>query len=104
MSIVLSGYKFDGPYGSTSSLKDQSGVYAILTPTDPTHSKVVDVGESATVKTRVENHDRKPCWQRHANRGQLRYAVYYTPRLQQAGRRTIEQKIRKQYRPPCGSQ
>jgi hypothetical protein len=60
MSIELSGYKFAGPYESTSSLKDRSGVYAILTPTSSTRYKVVDVGESATAKTRVENHDREP--------------------------------------------
>ena len=104
MTIELSGYKFSGPYGSTSSLEDRSGVYAILTPTSATHYKVIDVGESATVKTRVENHDRKPCWRRHANSGRISYAVYYTPRLQQTGRKEIEQKIRKQYNPPCGSQ
>lgn len=104
MSIELSGYKFAGPYSSASSLEDRSGVYAILTPTDATHYKVVDVGESTMVKTRVENHDREPCWRRHANSGGLRYAVYYTPRLQQAGRRAIEQKVRQQYRPPCGAQ
>ena len=104
MSITLSGYQFADPYKTTSSLEDQSGVYAILTPTDATHYKVVDVGESAEVKTRVENHDRRPCWQRNANSGELRYAVRYTPGLHQAGRKAIEQKIRRQYRPPCGSQ
>ncbi len=102
MSIEISGYKFDGPYGSTSSLEDRSGVYSILTPTDSTHYKVIDVGESATVKTRVENHNRESCWRRNTNSGGLRYAVHYTPRLQQAGRRAIEQEIRQRYHPPCG--
>jgi hypothetical protein len=104
MSITLAGYKFDGPYKATSSLNDRSGVYAILTPTSASRYKVVDVGESATVKSRVENHDRKPCWQRNANSGGLYYAAHYTPGLQQAGRKAIEQKIRQQYNPPCGSQ
>lgn len=104
MSIELSGYKFAGPYRSASALENRSGVYAILTPTSSTRYKVVDVGESATVKTRVENHDRQPCWRHHANGGDIRYAVYYTPGLQQAGRQAIEQKVREQYRPPCGAQ
>jgi hypothetical protein len=103
MSIQLSGYKFAGPFRSASSLEDRNGVYAILAPTDSTHYKVIDVGESATVKTRVESHDREPCWRQHANNGGLRYAVHYTFGLQQAGRRAIEQKIRKQYHPPCGA-
>jgi hypothetical protein len=104
MTIEIAGYKFAGVYSSTSSLEDRSGVYAILTPTDATHYKVIDVGESATVKSRVEDHSRKPCWRRNANSGGLRYAVHYTPRLQQAGRRVIEQEVRQKYRPPCGSQ
>jgi hypothetical protein len=104
MSIEIAGYKFAGSYNSTSSLEDRSGVYAVLIPTDATHYQVIDVGESATVKTRVENHDRKPCWQRRANSGGLRYAVYYTPGLQQAGRQAIEQKVRQQHRPPCGAE
>jgi hypothetical protein len=29
-------------------------------------------------------------------------AVLYTPHLQEAGRREIEQKIRDEYDPPCG--
>jgi hypothetical protein len=103
MSITLSSYKFDGPYKSAASLADRSGVYAILTPTTSSRYKIVDVGESAKVKTRVENHDRAPCWRRNANSGGLYYAVRYTPGLQQAGRQAIEQKIRKQYGPPCGS-
>lgn len=102
MSIEIAGYTFSGPYKSTSLLEDRSGVYTVLTPTDTTHYKVVDVGESAKVKTRVENHERKPCWQRNTTSDGLRYAVYYTPNLQQAGRKVIEQKIRYQYRPPCG--
>ncbi len=104
MSITLAGYKFNGPFKSTSSLEDKSGVYAILTPTNASRYKVVDVGESATVKSRVENHDRKSCWQRNASSGRLYYAVHYTPGLHQAGRKTIEQKVRQQYNPPCGSQ
>lgn len=103
MSITIAGYSFAGPYKSTAELEDRSGVYTILTPSDATHFNVLDVGESATVKTRVEGHDRKPYWLRNAIRGQIVYAVYYTPHLQQAGRKAVEIKIRQQYNPPCGS-
>jgi hypothetical protein len=102
MTIEISGYEFSGPFSDTSSLEDRSGVYAILTPTGNSKYKVVDVGESATVKTRVENHDRNPCWQRNANKGGIQCAAHYTPGLHQAGRRKIEQEIRDQYKPPCG--
>lgn len=101
--IELAGYRFQGPYTATSSLEDRSGVYAILTPTSANHYAIVDVGESASVKTRLENHDRKACWKRNATKEGLRYAVYYTPHLQQPGRKEIEQKVRDRYNPPCGS-
>jgi hypothetical protein len=102
MTITLAGYEFSGPFSSTSSLEDRGGVYAILTPTSSNQYKVLDVGESATVKTRVENHDRKPCWQRNANTGGVYYAAYYTPGMQDTDRQAIEQKIREKYDPPCG--
>ncbi|KKN21385.1 hypothetical protein LCGC14_0926020 [marine sediment metagenome] len=103
MNIKLDQYNFDGPYKSTASLEDRSGVYAVLTPTTNTRYKVVDVGESHQVKTRVENHDRQPCWRTNANSGGLYYAAHYTPGQQQPARQAIEEAIRRQYNPPCGS-
>ncbi len=90
MSIIMSGYEFD----DTSNLKDQSGVYVILTGDNRT---VVDVGESGEVKTRVENHDRKACWQ---NNGGTRVAVLYIDSV--PIRKNIADKVRQDYRPPCG--
>lgn len=100
MSITIGRYQFDGPYFSTTSLEDRSGVYAIIDRRNSV-DYLLDVGESATVRSRVETHDRQNCWQRHS-RGRLKVAVYYTPYLQQSGRREIEQEIRGQYSVPCG--
>lgn len=101
MSINIAGYSFDGPYSSADYLEDRSGVYAILCKKDNGDYNLVDVGESATVKSRVENHDRKSCWSRNCN-SSLSVAVLYTPYLQQSGRVEIEQKIRVQHDLPCG--
>ena len=101
MSIKITGYTFEGPYTYTSTLKNQSGVYAILTPISYSNYKVLDIGESATVKTRVESHDRVPCWKRYANNGKILYAVYYTD---ERNRKIIEQTIRKSEKPPCGDE
>lgn len=103
MSITIGKYKFEGPYPVTASLQDRSGVYAILDRKEGEHYDLLDVGESANVKTRIENHDRKNCWNRN-KKGTLYYAVYYTPNLQQSGRMEIEQEIRSQYKPPCGKE
>jgi len=103
MSIKIDKYDFEGPYSDTSSLEDRSGVYVILDYRDDGKHYVLDVGESAQVRTRVENHDRKDCWDLNRE-GNLRFAVHYTPGLQQAGRMAIEQEIRDKYNPPCGQQ
>ena len=100
MAITIGRYTFDGPYTDIGDLMDRSGVYAIH-DWRTTGYHLVDVGESAQVRTRVENHDRKLCW--NGNRqGTLTVSALYTPNLQQAGRMFIEQEIRKQFNPPCG--
>jgi hypothetical protein len=100
MAISIGNYSFEGPYTSTDSLEDKSGVYAIHCYVDSKYY-LVDVGESATVKTRIENHDREDCWKQNC-KGELTFSVLYTPNKQQVGRREIEQELRKQYNPTCG--
>lgn len=100
MSITIGRYTFEGPYDNTGPLEDRSGVYAILCFRDGKYY-VVDVGESAQVKTRVGNHERKACWMRNCS-GTWMVAVYYTAHLQSSGRVSVEQEIRAQYNPPCG--
>ncbi|HOD17371.1 MAG TPA: hypothetical protein PKJ14_01835 [Candidatus Cloacimonadota bacterium] len=100
MSIQLGKYSFEGPYPKTDLLQDKSGVYAILSWENNAYT-VIDIGESATVKTRLDSHERFNCWERHCN-GTIYYAVYYTPNMQQAGRMEIEQELRDKYNPICG--
>jgi hypothetical protein len=106
MAITVEGcsgnkYSFEGPYSGTDSLSDNSGVYLIVCKNGSEYDPI-DVGESATIKTRVENHDRAECWKRNC-KTTLMVAVYYTPNKQQAGRMEIEQDIRCKYNFPCGT-
>ena len=98
--VTIGKCSFEGPYANTAYLQDKSGVYAII---DDRSSSliVVDAGESANVKSRIENHERESCWTKNRI-GTLKVAVFYTPGLHQAGRMQIEQEIRDQYRPACG--
>ena len=100
MSIKIGRYNFEGPYISADSLEDTSGVYVILCQNGASYGPI-DCGESATVKSRVKNHDRANCWSRNC-RGTLKVAVLYTPQLQSAGRMIVEQEIRRDYAFPCG--
>ena len=96
-------YEAEGPYSDTTKLKNESGVYVILSFETLLSDSliVIDVGESHALKDRVENHDRKNCWKRHG-RGTIKYAAYYTPHKQQTGRMQVEQEIRSRYNPSCG--
>lgn len=98
--MQIGRYNFEGPYGTTDQLQDRSGVYVVLSLNGNQYG-VIDIGESATVKTRISNHDRQPCWRGSAT-GPLSVAVLYTPNEQQSGRMTIEQELRAQFNPPCG--
>jgi len=100
MGITIGRYTFEGPYSFSSSLEDKAGVYAILCDAGE-EFRVIDVGESAIVRTRVETHDRKDCWTRNCSTSP-KYAAHYTPGMQQQGRMRIEQEIRDAYDPPCG--
>lgn len=101
MTETIAGYTFNGPYSSTESINDKSGVYAVLCKKDNKYD-VVEVGESSTVKSRLDDHDRKACWKKECTTSTMYYAVKYTPNLQQAGRMEIEQDIRAKMKVPCG--
>lgn len=105
--MKISGYSFEGPFDieTTNIPSDRATVYVIICKTPDGTNRVMDVGESGEVGVRIASHDRRPCWERSCN-GSLRLKVYlrymsspdYTPEE----RRALEQKIRDQYRPPCG--
>lgn len=100
MTITVGKYTFEGPYTNTSQIEDKSGVYAIHCLRDGKYF-IIDIGESATVRSRLDSHDRADCWKRNCKET-LTYSVLYTPNKQQAGRMEVEQELRKQYNPPCG--
>lgn len=98
--MTIQNYNFDGPYTSTNELKNIPGVYVILSQLGSDYSPI-DVGESEYIKSRIENHDRKDCWNRNSL-GSLCVSVHYTSHLTEVKRREIESEIRGHLNPPCG--
>lgn len=98
MTIQISDYTFEGPFASTSELKDLSGVYVILGKNGVSNWNVVDVGESEALRNLVANHDRQACW-KGQNYPTLAAAALYTDAR---NRMLIENQLRLQYNPPCG--
>lgn len=89
------GVNFEGPYLNTSKLDDRSGVYVIVDGSN--YDRVIDVGQSATVKSRVETHDRKEQWKKKSFT--FAYAVYY---VTEPNRSFYEKLVRENTRPLCG--
>ena len=98
--INIGRYRFGGPLNGKHLLKDAAGVYAVLDHRGSEMS-VLDIGESRTVRSRVENHDRDSCWRYNA-RGRVCYAALYMPGSNPQQRRSIEAELRRQFAPACG--
>jgi len=99
---ILGKYDFVGPYENTDKIEDESGIYIVFDDTGDSYH-YLDVGEAGSVKSRLDTHDRKDCWKRHA-KGKIVFFVMYTPNLQQEGRKKIEDEIRQEKNPPCGKE
>ena len=99
----IGNYEFEEPVflvGCEMYLHDLPGVYVILDLWDNQYY-VVDVGESSTVKSRIQSHDRESCWKLNS-RGSLYVSVLYTPYMDDESRRSIERELRSMFSPACG--
>ncbi|MFP4661906.1 MAG: hypothetical protein ACLFPF_06945 [Halanaerobiales bacterium] len=101
MSIKIANYQFDGPYTSLKKLENRAGIYVVHCHKDNKYY-IIDIGESAMVRNRVERHERMKCWLRHSDGGDIAVSVYYTNHWSQDGRSKFVKKLREEYNPPCG--
>ncbi len=98
-TIEIEGYIFDGPFDTPLELQDHPGVYVIL-DVRGTFRRMIDVGESPAVRSRVMDHDRRICWVQKS-RGTLKVAVFYTHPEQFLRRKQIKEELSKHFVPPC---
>ena len=96
MPIQVEGYQFSGPYYHTRRFNNDFGcVYLILN----NNNKVVDVGETSDINSRMINHERKMCWYKNGV-GETGLYIYISN--DQNFRRLLEKLIRNKYNPLCG--
>lgn len=101
MSVTIANQKFEGPFLTTTPIRDEPGLYIVVGAGDDDQYKLVDAGEAENVRQTVDNHGRRPCWDQFGF-SKLAIAVSYTPEKGQAERREVERQIRAEYDPPCG--
>lgn len=97
MAIKIEGYTFVGPYFHTRIFKKDFGcVYILLNKLN----RIVDVGQTGSINSRIINHERKTCWYRH---GCGDTGLYIFISQDENFRQLLEKLIRLKYKPPCGS-
>jgi len=93
----VAGHEFEGPYEIGKKVVDRAAVYVIL----DAQNHVIDVGQSGEAGTRLLNHDRKLCWDRHDGK---RFVLKWMPTTSYSieDRIELETSIRLKYNPLCG--
>lgn len=83
---------------------DQAAIYVILCVGEKGKWRVLDVGQSGELGTRIESHDRRDCWEEECATGNIWVCVYPMPskRYSKQDRLNLEAALRRQYDPPCG--
>jgi hypothetical protein len=99
--MPIENYAFDGPHRSLKNLENKAGVFVIMSEFVGKFY-LLDVDVSDDVKSAIENHVRRKCWERY-RKGKIRYAVLYEKEIPADRDSEIERKIRSKYKTvPCG--
>lgn len=88
-----------------ADFNDFAAIYVVLCVVDG-KTKVLDVGQSGEVGTRINNHTRMECWKKNCPTGNIWVCIYKTPTIviTKDERLRLETKIRNYYNPTCGDQ
>jgi len=100
MSFELAGFTIEGPHAFYSDLKDEPGIYVIVDDQE-SHRRIIDVGASERVRSRINFHEREVCWKANCF-GTFGIGTHYVPRSTVEQRFAIETAIREDCGPlPC---
>lgn len=106
--MKLGDFNFEGPLNTVDQLREEPGIYVVLSIRPGSPDAILDVGESGWnfpagqgVRSRLRVHSRRQCWEEHRLNGAIAFAVLYEKDGEK--RLRIEEKLRRLYRPPCGT-
>lgn len=106
VDLNIQGYPFKCVRLAQADFSDIAAVYVVLCVTDSAGNyRVLDVGESGQVGSRIDDHDRKECWKRNCESGSIWVCVLRLPTssYSKEERRAIESGLRQSLGPTCGS-
>lgn len=89
---------------SEADFSDFAAIYVILCIDKEGTSKVIDVGQSGELGSRIDSHDRKECWKKYLPDCNIWVCIYRMPssKYSKEQRVSLEGNIRDYYKPVCG--
>ena len=103
-NITIEGIPFICVNLSEADFADRAAIYVILCVAKDGTWRVLDVGQSGQVGTRIDNHDRQDCWRHNCPSNNIWVCIYPMPTDQytETDRLKVERKLRLKFNPPCG--
>lgn len=113
VTVSIAGLAFECVPLGQADFGDEAAVYVILCVSEggswqvlDVDARVLDVGQTAQLGSRMASHERKPAWQANCPNKNIWVAVLRMPSAlySDTDRRELEKRLRQQYSPPCGQQ
>ena len=102
--LTIGGYAFVCVPLSQADFTDTSAVYVIICVDSDGKWRVIDVGQTGELGSRIDAHDRKGCWQKNCPNGNIWVCVYPMTGQTKEARLKLEAELRLKYSPvPCGT-
>jgi len=102
--VTIEGYPFICVPLAEADFADVAAIYVILCVAQDGNWTVLDVGQSGQVGSRIDDHDRKDCWDRNCPSKNIWVCVYRMPNTQytRQQREQLEAALRLKLNPKCG--
>ena len=103
VNVTIGGKLFTCLRLEKADFSDIAAVYAVISVARDGSWSVLDVGQSKELGERIDGHDRKECWQRNCNNGDIWVCIYPMPssRYSKYDRLQFEEYLRQGNSPPC---
>jgi len=103
-NITIGRYPFICVPLAQADFADVAAIYAIICVAQDGSWTTLDVGQSGQVGSRIDDHDRRSCWERKCLNRNIWVCVYRMPSAQytKQEREQLESALRTQLNPKCG--
>ena len=95
MAVLIGALEFDGPYADLKSLRNASGVYAVLCENDEEDLELIEIGDADSIQNHLQTHPNRDQWSDEG--AEIRFIVHYTHDLCQQERQALKETIEREF-------